>query len=448
MLAGFFDKTECVGQAHVPNLASPRSGHWARDLYVDKMPGVWYNSLAMHTIVNPKNWKPLGVCSVDLTKIVLSNVGIVRSEPDYSRVFDHCAGLFGLLWDTPNKLIVRNRENIVEDGPAIYVANHVTKSDALLAAYTVYMHTKGRQLHVMMRDDYFGDKRWSKTALLDVDELAMSLGAIQVSREAGAYSQMKRFIRLLVEDGCFIIFPTGTRSKSGLVMELPPGLDELGKISFFASMAQRERFNKHGADRVSPVPMVPTGVSFDPTVKKTTLVFGEPVYLTSDPPSKKIHRTVLTEFDRQLVRGVSRLVEVNLAHLSALYLLHYAWHCGGQPDRNGHDIYLERKVIAGDLAEIVREVKEKGGLFLGDSLASELDPELRRVERLFAHRSVLKRTGEGILLSRDRVLSAPPVDREYRKLNPVKYFANQVAHLEEVVDAVETRVLKTIHTHR
>ena len=136
----------------------------------------------MHTIVNPKNWKPLCVCSVDLTKIVLSNVGIVRHEPDYRRVYDHCAGLFGLLWDTQNKLVVRDRANIVEDGPAIYVANHVTKSDALLVAYTVYMHTKGRQLHVMMRDDFFGDKRWSKTALLDVDELAMSLGAIQVSR--------------------------------------------------------------------------------------------------------------------------------------------------------------------------------------------------------------------------------------------------------------------------
>ncbi len=409
---------------------------------------VWYNSLAMHTIVNPKNWKPLGVCSVDLTKIVLSNVGIARNEPDYRKVFDHCAGLFGLLWDTRNKLVVRNSANIVEDGPAIYVANHVTKSDALLVAYTVYMHTKGRQLHIMMRDDFFGDKRWSKTALLDVDELAMSLGAIQVSRESGAYSQMKRFIRLLVDDGCFIIFPTGTRSKSGLVMELPPGLDELGKISFFASMAQRERYSKHGADRVTLVPMVPIGVSFDPTVKKTTLVFGEPVYLTSDPPNKKIHRTVLTEFDSQLVRSVSRLVEVNMAHLSALYLLHYAWHCGAQPDRNGQDIYLERKVLAGDIAEIISDVKKKGGLLLGDSLTSELDSELRKVEKLFAHRSMIKKTGEGFLLSRDRVLSAPLVDREYRKRNPVKYLSNQVAHLEEIVSAVETRVLKTVGVHR
>jgi 1-acyl-sn-glycerol-3-phosphate acyltransferase len=402
----------------------------------------------MHTIANPKNWKHLGVCSVDLTKIVLSNVGIVRNEPDYRRVFDHCAGLFGLLWDTPNKLVVRNGENIVEDGAAIYVANHVTKSDALLVAYTVYMHTKGRQLHIMMRDDFFGDKRWSKTPLLDVDELATSLGAIQVSRESGAYSQMKRFIRLLVEEGCFIIFPTGTRSKSGFVMELPPGLDELGKISFFASMAQRERFSKHGAERISPVPMVPTGVSFEPTGKKTTLVFGEPVYLTSGPPDKKVHRTVLTEFDRQLVRSVSRLVELNLAHLCALYLLNYAWHCGGQPERNGHEIYLERRILAGDIAEIIRYVKQKGGLYLGDSVTSELDSELRKVEKLFAHRSMLKRTGEGILLSRDRVLSAPPVDREYRKRNPVKYLANQVAHLEEIVGAVETRVLETCRAHR
>jgi 1-acyl-sn-glycerol-3-phosphate acyltransferase len=402
----------------------------------------------MHTLVNPKNWKPFCVCSVDLTKIVLSNVGIAKNEPDYRKVSEHCMGLFELLWDTRNKLVVRNSANIVDDGPAVYVANHVIKSDALMAAYAVHMHTRGRQLHVMMRDDFFGDKRWSKTPLLDVDKLAMSLGAIQVSRESGAYSQIKRFIRVLVEDGCFIIFPTGTRSRSGLVMELPPGLDELGKISFFASMAQRERFSKSGDSRLSPVPMVPTGVSFDPVSKKTTLVFGESVYLTSGPPDKKIHRTVLTEFDRQLVQSVSRLVEVNLAHLAALYLLHYAWHAGEQLDRNGNGVFLKRRVFAGDLAQIARDIKEKGTLVLGDSLKSGFDSELKRVEKLFVHRSMLEAMGEDLLLHRDRVLSAPPVDRDYRKDNPVKYLANQMAHLEEIVATVEARVLKTVGAYR
>ena len=402
----------------------------------------------MHTLANPKKWKHIGVCSIDLTKIVLSNVGIARNEPDYRKVFDHCAGLFELLWDTQNKLVVRNGANIIEEGPAIYVANHVMKSDALLVAYAVYVHTQGRQLHIMMRDDFFGDKRWSRTPLLDVDKLAMSLGAIQVSRESGAYSQMKRFIRLLLDDGCFIIFPTGTRSRSGLVMELPPELDELGKVSFFAAMAQRERFGKGEAGPVSPVPMVPIGISFDPVSKRTTLVFGEPVYLRTDSQDKKIHRTVMTEFDMQLVRSVSRLVEVNLAHVSALYLLHYAWHSGEELDRNGRDICLRRAVFANDLADIVRDLKEKGGLFLGDSLTSEFDSELRRVEKLFVQRSMIKTADQGLLLHLDRILSASPVGPDYRKRNPVKYLANQVAHLEEVVGTVETRVLKTIGTNR
>jgi hypothetical protein len=231
-------------------------------------------------------------------------------------------------------------------------------------------------------------------------------------------------------------------------MELPPGLDELGKISFFASMAQRERFSKSGDSRLSPVPMVPTGVSFDPVSKKTTLVFGESVYLTSGPPDKKIHRTVLTEFDRQLVQSVSRLVEVNLAHLAALYLLHYAWHAGEQLDRNGNGVFLKRRVFAGDLAQIARDIKEKGTLVLGDSLKSGFDSELKRVEKLFVHRSMLEAMGEDLLLHRDRVLSAPPVDRDYRKDNPVKYLANQMAHLEEIVATVEARVLKTVGAYR
>jgi len=398
----------------------------------------------MHTLANPKKWKHIGVCSIDLTKIVLSNVGIARNEPDYRKVFDHCAGLFELLWDTQNKLVVRNGANIIEEGPAIYVANHVMKSDALLVAYAVYVHTQGRQLHIMMRDDFFGDKRWSRTPLLDVDKLAMSLGAIQVSRESGAYSQMKRFIRLLLDDGCFIIFPTGTRSRSGLVMELPPELDELGKVSFFAATAQRERYSKRGLSGAAPVALVPTGISFNPISKKTTLIFGEPVYLTFDPPDKKVPRSVLNEFDNHLIGLVSRLVEINLVQLAGLYLLHYTWHSGHVKNRHENGIYLKRSILLKDLIEIAGGLKERSDLFLGASLHSEFRPTLKRVERLFARRDMLEPIGDAFLLRHDRIRSAPPVDGDYRKRNPVKYFANQIAHFEEVVTMVEERVLRTV----
>ena len=397
----------------------------------------------MRTLVNPRNWKHVGVCSVDLAKIVLSNVGLARNELDYDHIYDHCACLFEQLWDTQNKLVVRNRANIVEEGPAIYVANHVIKSDALIVACTVYMNTKGRQLHVMMRDDFFGDKRWSRTPLLDMDELARSLGAIQVSREAGAYSQVKRFIRVLVEDGCFIIFPTGTRSRSGHVMEVPPPL-ELGKVSFFAATAQRERYSKRGLSGAAPVALVPTGISFNPISKKTTLIFGEPVYLTFDPPDKKVPRSVLNEFDNHLIGLVSRLVEINLVQLAGLYLLHYTWHSGHVKNRHENGIYLKRSILLKDLIEIAGGLKERSDLFLGASLHSEFRPTLKRVERLFARRDMLEPIGDAFLLRHDRIRSAPPVDGDYRKRNPVKYFANQIAHFEEVVTMVEERVLRTV----
>jgi 1-acyl-sn-glycerol-3-phosphate acyltransferase len=398
----------------------------------------------MHALAKPKNWKHLCVCSVDLAKIVLSNVGLSRKKPDYGMIFGHWLGLFGLLWDTDNKLIVRHGENIVREGPAIYVANHVRKSDALTVAYAVYLHAAGRQLHVMMRDDFFDDKSWARTPLLDVDKLAMSLGAIQVSRQSGAYSQMKRFIRLLLDDDCFIIFPTGTRSRSGHVMELPPQMLELGKTSFFAVIAQRERFGKHGGGRAQPVPMVPVGMSCDPVSGRIALVFGEPEYLAPDPPDTKIDRAVLSEFDQQLVRTISRLVEINLSHIAALYILHYAWHPGDLPDRSGNEIVLKRSVFTDDLTEIVQDIKKEDGLILSDSLKSELDSELRRVEKLFARRGMLKTAREELLLLKSCILSAPPVDHDYRKRNPVKYLANQVAHFDEIVSMVEARVLRTV----
>jgi len=398
----------------------------------------------MHALAKPKNWKHICVCSADVAKIVLSNVGLLRKRPDYEKVFAHCAALFGVFWDTENKLVVCNSENIVREGPAIYVANHIRKSDALTVAYAVHLHAAGRHLHVMMRDDFFDDKSWGRTRLLNVDKLAVSLGAIQVSRQAGAYSQMKRFIRLLLDNGCLIIFPTGTRSRSGHVMELLPQMLGLGQMSFFAVMAQRERFGKDAGGRLQPVPMVPVGMSCDAVSGRTKLVFGEPEYLAPDPPDTKIDRSVLSEFDEQLVRTISRLVEINLAHIAAVYILHYAWHSGDLPDRSRNRIVLKRSVFTNDLTEIVEDIKKRDGLILSDSLRSELDSELKRVGKLFARRGMLRVAGEELLLLKNRILSAPPVDHRYRKRNPVKYLANEVAHYTEIVSMVEARVLRTV----
>jgi 1-acyl-sn-glycerol-3-phosphate acyltransferase len=399
----------------------------------------------MHALAKPKNWKHVCVCAVDLAKIVLSNVRLLR-KPDYEKIFSHSAALFGVIWDTENKLVVCNSENMVREGPVIYIANHIRKADALTVGYAVYLHAAGRHLHVMMRDDFFDDKRWARTRLLNVDDLAVSLGAIQVSRQAGAYSQMKSFIRLLLDGGCLIIFPTGSRSRSGHVMELLPKMLGLGQMSFFAVMVQRERFGKSGGGRPQPVPMVPVGMSCDAVSGSTKLVFGEPEYLALDPPDAKIDRAVLSEFDEQLVRTITSLVEINLSHIAALYVLHYAWHSGSLPDRSGNKILLKRGVFTDDLNEIVEHIKKMDGLLLSDSIKSNLDSELRLVERLFARRGMLRRGREELRLRKKRILSSPPVDHRYRRRNLVKYLANQVAHFDEVVSVVEKRVLRTVGT--
>jgi hypothetical protein len=61
---------------------------------------------------------------------------------------------------------------------------------------------------------------------------------------------------------------------------------------------------------------------------------------------------------------------------------------------------------------------------------------------------MLEPVGDALLLHQDRILAAPPVDREYRKRNPVKYFANEIAHFQEIVGVVEARVLRTIGAQR
>jgi hypothetical protein len=101
-------------------------------------------------------------------------------------------------------------------------------------------------------------------------------------------------------------------------------------------------------------------------------------------------------------------------------------------------------VFTRDLTEIVEYIKKKDGLILSDALKSELDSELRRVEKLFARRGMLRTAGEELLLLKNGILSAPPVDHDYRKRNLVKYLANQVAHFPEIVSTVETRVLRTV----
>ena len=79
--------------------------------------------------------------------------------------------------------------------------------------------------------------------------------------------------------------------------------------------------------------------------------------------------------------------------------------------------------------------------FCDPALSNDPESEQNQTLDYFQTHQMLQVTGQTVHLNKTAILSAPPVDVGYRKKNPVKFAVNQILHLPDVVQALETVVL-------
>ena len=232
----------------------------------------------------------------------------------------------------------------------------------------------------------------------------------------GGLSQLIPFIRLLRAGDSFLMYPSGTRTRTGLFVEYRDAFREPGAVSLFLAQAQRRRPDV----KVAAALMTRT---YNPVKDMSAIVFCEPHYL---PPGAD--RAAQREFDARLVRVMAEQVEINVPHvISAL--------CYSRCLRRGGDIVSPSVLFAA--AKTVFSALE--GRRVDPAAETELEEELDKTLAFLAKKGALTRHRGRVRLNRNAILASPSHDLHYMVKNPVKHFVNQILHLPDV-----TRIIQNV----
>ena len=156
------------------------------------------------------------------------------------------------------RLKIYGRENLIEDGPAIYASNHASYLDPPLVGVACR-----KELFYLARKTLF-----EKPVL---GPLLPRINCIPVDRDRGDVAAVRALLRLLKEGKRVVVFPEGTRSKDG---NLQPARAGLGLIiaKSLAPVVPVRVFGSYAALPRSG------GVHFVPI----TLVVGKPIFFTKE----------------------------------------------------------------------------------------------------------------------------------------------------------------------
>ena len=183
---------------------------------------------------------------------------------------------------------VEGLKDLPRDGPLIVVANHLSNADPPLVAGWL-TPALGRQLHILAKDSLFRGP---------LAPVFRALGASPV-RRGGSDMEAFRVAKGVLDRGeVLCIFPEGTRSTTGALMEPKPGV---------AMLAMR-----------SAVAILPVGVSGTdaflgrgrmlPRLRAPiTLRIGRPFVLETDPSLSR--RDATNAASDELMRRIAALVD-------------------------------------------------------------------------------------------------------------------------------------------
>lgn len=343
----------------------------------------------------------------------LYKLGLRSRPPRFEDAYGESARFFGAVlgWD---RLRLVHPERCAQGHPVIYAGNH-TRLDDPAAFYGAILRAQMQPivLRIMMRDDYFSGGPW-RWIPLNINEILEMAGGAPISRDRIHWAQLKPFLQTLEAPGSFLMFPGRSRSRTGILIEYRDGVQDFGAASFFAAQAQR----RNPGVRAAIQPLVRT---WHPVRRESAIVFGSPLALA--PGAGRAAQRAL---DHALAVQLGELVELNAPQvISALLYLHCL-------HRRPPGVAVT--AIAAALARILDSVDHP----YRDPAALERPEEETKAfaEWLAARRAAGYRAGV-LWPDASRILEAPPADTRYRKRNPVKYLANQILHLPEVVRAIE-----------
>lgn len=347
--------------------------------------------------------------------------GLTRQRPDFmpdQTKLVHAAGPF---FGWPDRFRLLGAHHCPAEGPAVFVANHVNTWDPAYTVKAIVSASAGRlKPYTMMRDDFFrsaDDSKDGPRRLAWGDDLMEAMGGVRITRGNPQLSQMRPLFTLLKEGGVFIMYPNGTRTRSGMFFEYRDGVNEPGAVSFFLA---------HGrpADG-APVPAVPLGRTLNLVERSNTMIFGPPHQAPADHD-----RAAQRAFDRRLAEAMSALVEVNVPQVTCAVLYLRALHHRPPAMTKSEVTALVRRAFAAIDHPYIAPVAEQ-----------DLEGAVGATLGFLRRHGLVTMRGATIELVPGAWLNAPPVDGAYRKRCPARYMINQILHLENVAGPIQSAVL-------
>ena len=164
-------------------------------------------------------------------------------------LYDFCYATFPWLFRLWLRWEVFGRENIPAEGPVVIASNHLSLLDppVLGAAAT-------RKVHFMAKSELFKPSWFGA--------LIRKLGAFPVRRGAKDREAIKTGLTILKENKVLVVFPEGTRSKTG-------ELGRAGGGAFMMSVKQKAQ--------IVPAYIYGTDLKRHPGWPKGRVIFGKPM---------------------------------------------------------------------------------------------------------------------------------------------------------------------------
>ena len=138
------------------------------------------------------------------------------------------AGLHHLTWSFIRRgvmltqaLSIQGAENFPTQGPAVIVANHSSHLDTLLLGAAIPRAVRSRFSPLAAGDTFFKNplQSWLSSRFLNLRPLWR--------HKTGSHSLTRLRQNLASSDECFLVFPEGTRTRSGNMNRFKPGIGML-----------------------------------------------------------------------------------------------------------------------------------------------------------------------------------------------------------------------------
>ncbi|MGB8955992.1 MAG: lysophospholipid acyltransferase family protein [Tumebacillaceae bacterium] len=182
-----------------------------------------------------------------------------------------CRGYFAIF----HRWQVIGKEHVPMDGPVLLLANHVS----LLDPPSVGSGTD-RQVTIMAKEELF------KVPVLG--PMIRALGAFPIKRGAGDRAALRLALGLLEDGKCLLMFPEGTRSKTGEMEEGQTG------AAFFALRSQAV---------IIPAAVVGGYRLF----RRTKIVYGKPLDISEFRNAKSSKQT-LADLTEHIMSAIEELI--------------------------------------------------------------------------------------------------------------------------------------------